>query len=353
MEIKGFGNKMTFVNINFAIFFVAVFILIAAFIIYNAKKFDSKKFVITEIAFPEQEIFAVKKNYLKLKIIAIIGIVVIILSSLCLVARPISLSGDNQSYSNNDIELCLDVSGSTLSYDKKIIEFYRNLLSSFSGQRLGLTIFNSTSRQVFPLTTDYKLAKSRLDEAYNAFKNINDRSSLDSLTEADLQQLALFTKGTSTNSAANSLIGDGLASCVFSFGKMGDNNYMESQDRDKTIIFATDNALAGNPIYTLEDAMALAKQNKIKLESIYLSSSDSLDVDNSDNMHALTNKYGGNFYSSQDSKMIDSIISEINSSTNFLNSDQIKNYIDDPEFFVLGLLFGLLLYLFATYKLNE
>ncbi|MDR3152204.1 MAG: hypothetical protein LBT85_01915 [Bifidobacteriaceae bacterium] len=344
---------MLFVNMNFAICFIIAFISLVAFAIYNTKKIDNKKFVITELAFSKPEIFALKKTYQRLKIMAIIGITLVILNTLCLVARPIVLSNNNQAYSNNDIQLCLDVSGSTLGYDKKIIEFYRNLLSSFSGQRLGLTIFNSTSRQVFPLTTDYKLAKSRLDEAYNAFKNINDRSSLDSLSETDLQQLALFTKGTSTNSAANSLIGDGLASCVFSFGKMGDNNYIEGQGRDKTIIFATDNALAGSPIYTLEDAMALTKQNGIKLESIYLSSSDSADVDNSDNMHALTNKYGGKFYSSQDSKMISSIISEINSSTNFLTTDQIKNYIDSPQIFIIGLLLGLILYLFAIYRLNE
>ncbi|MDR2799187.1 MAG: VWA domain-containing protein [Bifidobacteriaceae bacterium] len=344
---------MTFANPTFAIIGAAAILAIIAFVIYKSADASDKKFVITETAFSDHAIADLKKIYFRYKALAASGIVIMVISALCLAGRPVIGKTGSENYSNNDIELCLDVSGSTLAYDKGIINFYQSLVSSFSGQRIGLTIFNSTARQVFPLTTDYTLAKERLDTAADAFKNINDKSSLDNLTETDLEKLALFTKGTSTNSAANSLIGDGLASCVFSFGSMGDNNSLEEKGRDKTIVFATDNALAGNPIYTLDSAMNLAKQNEIKLESIYLSSTDSENVDNSDNMHALTNKYAGDFYNSSDPKMIGSIVDSINKQTNSVNNNEYINYIDFPEIFVALLFLGLALYIFATYKINE
>ena len=53
--------------------------------------------------------------------------------------------------------LCLDVSGSALPYDRQVIGTYRDLVRSFEGERIGLSIFNSTSRTVFPLTDDYEL----------------------------------------------------------------------------------------------------------------------------------------------------------------------------------------------------
>lgn len=344
---------MSFVSSPFAVFCAFTVLAIIVVVIYRFNQMSNKQFVITESAFGDKPIQDLQKLYSRYKKLAIVGMIIMIISALCLAGRPILGQGASENNSKSDIELCLDVSGSTLAYDKGIIDFYQNLVDSFSGQRIGLTIFNSTARQVFPLTTDYALAKDRLDTAADAFKNINDKSALDNLSEADLEKLALFTKGTSTNSGANSLIGDGLASCVFAFGDNSDNNSLEEQDRDKTVIFGTDNALAGNPIYTLEDAMNLAKQNNIKLESIYLASSDSSNPDNANNMHALTDKYGGDFYNSNDPKMINSIVDNINKQTNQTINTDFINYIDFPQIFILVLFLGLGIYIFATYKLNE
>ncbi|MDR3128155.1 MAG: hypothetical protein LBT99_02375 [Bifidobacteriaceae bacterium] len=344
---------MLFLNSGAAVLIFLGLVIITILVIFRVNKYSNRVFTISEKAFGKDYIFHLYQSYKHFRILATVGMVLIVISTICLVGRPASLLKNVQNHSNSDIELCLDVSGSALVYDKKIVEFYRNSIGDFSGQRIGLTIFNSTARQVFPLTVDYKLAKSRLDEAYNAFKNINDRLSLNSLSETDLQTLALFIKGTSTNSAANSLIGDGLASCVLAFGDTGDNNYIQGVSREKTIIFATDNALAGNPIYTLEQAMILVKQNNIKLQSIYLPSDDSVNVDNSDNMRFLTNRYGGNYYDSTDPKIITSIISDINANTNITVTDQSKRYIDFPQIFVLVLLTGLILYLLSIYKINE
>ena len=75
-----------------------------------------------------------------------------------LVGRPARVAAEDEHSANRDIVLCLDVSGSTLPYDQQVIATYRTLISHFKGERIGLSIFNSTSRTVFPLTDDYTMA---------------------------------------------------------------------------------------------------------------------------------------------------------------------------------------------------
>ena len=50
---------------------------------------------------------------------------------------------------SRDIVLCLDVSGSALSYDRQIIAAYSQIARNLNGERIGLSTFNSTSKTVF------------------------------------------------------------------------------------------------------------------------------------------------------------------------------------------------------------
>lgn len=95
---------------------------------------------------------------------AVILLVVALALATALVARPSTVDEGEEKASSRDIVLCLDVSGSALPYDREVIDTYRQLVDSFKGERIGLSIFNSTSRTVFPLTDDYELVSKQLDK---------------------------------------------------------------------------------------------------------------------------------------------------------------------------------------------
>ena len=80
--------------------------------------------------------------------------------------------------------LCLDVSGSTLPYDREVIDTYRTLVDNFKGERIGLSIFNSTSRTVFPLTDDYELVSEQLDKTSTILKGVESQDDIDKMKDS-------------------------------------------------------------------------------------------------------------------------------------------------------------------------
>ena len=101
---------------------------------------------------------------------------------------------------------------------------------------MGLVIFNSSARVVFPLTDDYDMIQKELESAVSA---------LDSGRGSSSREFSDLIAGT-VNGKGSSLIGDGLVSCTHSF------DYKE-KDRSRTILFATDNELLGTPLFQLID----------------------------------------------------------------------------------------------------
>lgn len=68
-------------------------------------------------------------------------------------ARPMSAQTVQPVDTSRDIMLCLDVSGSMTEVDVEVLTVFDELLDSFEGERIGLTIFNSSPVQIFPSPT--------------------------------------------------------------------------------------------------------------------------------------------------------------------------------------------------------
>lgn len=152
-----------------------------------------------------------------------------------------------QSY-KRDIMLCLDVSGSMTDVDAKIVDTFASLADDLHGERIGLTVFDSSAVQVFPLTDDYDYVRRELTTYRDSFQTQGEKG-LRYWTGTDLGQGA-------------SLIGDGLSSCVLGFD--GD----KSSTRPKSIVLATDNYVNGSPIFTLKQAGALAAKRDVRVYAI-------------------------------------------------------------------------------------
>lgn len=175
---------------------------------------------------------------------AVAAVAVLALSLLVAAARPVTERTSIPEQLNRDIILCLDVSGSMLDTDEAIVSVFATLVENFKGERIGLTIFDSSAVTVFPLTDDYDFVAEELKIAQKALS-------------IDFSSYQYFA-GT-YEAAGSSLIGDGLASCINGFPEVGES------ERSRSVILATDNLLAGRPLFSLAEATSLAQTAKIRI----------------------------------------------------------------------------------------
>ena len=145
---------------------------------------------------------------------AVVLLVMALVLAIALVARPSTVDEGEERASSRDIVLCLDVSGSALPYDREVIDTYRTLVDNFKGERIGLSIFNSTSRTVFPLTDDYELVSEQLDKTSTILKGVESQDDIDKMKDSDYQAISDWLEGTQNRKEATSLIGDGVVSCA-------------------------------------------------------------------------------------------------------------------------------------------
>lgn len=160
--------------------------------------------------------------------VAIVGVV----SAAFLSTRVVAVQKHTIEQNNRDIVLCLDTSGSMTEYDAAILESFGELVEKFDGERIGLTIFNASAVTYFPLTTDYDYVAAQMDDLR---ENMED-------PDTDYA----YTDGTLLGDGS-SLIGDGLASCVSRFDHL-------DEERSRSIVFATDNYVAGKQLVSLPEA---------------------------------------------------------------------------------------------------
>jgi hypothetical protein len=176
--------------------------------------------------------------------------------------------------------------------DAKIVDTFASLADDLHGERIGLTVFDSSAVQVFPLTDDYSYVKTELLKYRDSFTS-QGTSGLRYWTGTDLGQGA-------------SLIGDGVGSCVLGFD--GD-----AKTRPKSIVLATDNYVNGSPLLTLKQAAQLATKRDVRVYAI-----DPVDdsADGTPDSVALDLKNeatgtGGGFYALNDSDTVPSIVQRI------------------------------------------
>jgi Ca-activated chloride channel family protein len=205
---------------------------------------------------------ALRKHRLRLRLLAAAGTVLMV-AAVVAAARPAERSSVKPEQHKRDIILCLDASGSMSGADAAVVEVFGELAREFDGERIGLTVFDSSAVQIFPLTDDYDYVQDQLQQAKKAFDGTGSGSFLD---------------GT-WNGEGSSLIGDGLSSCLLGFPVDGANDSWEGSGegngsagagggRSRSVILATDNFLSGKPIVTLEEAGVLARDRGIRIYAL-------------------------------------------------------------------------------------
>lgn len=268
---------------------------------------------------------------------ALIGLTTLaLLLGLILSGRPAYTTVTESEMKNRDIILCLDVSGSMTEANKELTAIYAKLAKEFDGERLGMVIFDSSPVTLFPLTNDYDFISARLAQISKAFGNLSSFQ-YGSATRKERDEWSkayedIFQGSTEGN--GSSLIGDGLASCVNRFD-------VPQQKRSRSIIFGTDNYLAGNPIVTLQEAAELAKERDIRVYGINPAdySTASYTSKESEAFKRATLLTNGDYYKMDQPSAAQQIIQKITAqdATRFKGSPQIV-VNDMPEWFVLPIL---------------
>lgn len=233
--------------------------------------------------------------------IAVIGVV----AASVLSGRIATERIETPDFATRDIVLCLDVSGSMYEYDTEILESFAELVDSFEGERVALSIFNSTSRTVFPLTNDYDLIQRELMEGAEAidFDEFGYRLGNQSYDEDKVRRYVDFVDGTRGIPDEASVIPDGLASC----GQLFDQ---AEQDRSRSIIFATDNEVNGEPIFTLQEAVDGVTARDIDLYTFFPGAFE-CGPECLEELETTTEDNDGELYQSSDPDAIPSILNDI------------------------------------------
>ena len=187
-----------------------------------------------------------------------------LLATAFLVARPsetLTQEGDER---KRDIFLCLDISYSVYAQNGQLVESLKDIVRGLDGDRFGISIFNCSSIIYVPMTDDYDYVLEELDElseyfamqAAEVWSLYHDPiigagedppegmpepdpallKELEEDPEGWLARLNEVEAGVNAGYArGSSLIGEGLATCLYSFP------HLDDQDRTRIVILSTDN----------------------------------------------------------------------------------------------------------------
>lgn len=257
-----------------------------------------------------------------------------------LICRMAIVKVVNKEAYNRDIFLCMDISGSVNNLNEQVVDNLVSTVNSLQGERFGVSIFNTSSVTLSPLTDDYnyvtnilKTIKKSIDFDYKS----DDSKFSDFMTYA-----SYLTRGTLEGNEVrgSSLIGDGLATCVYNFNNL-------EKERSRIIIFTTDNDLAGTPMVELLDAARIAKKYNIKVFGI---GTQNISKKNKDEFKKAVEITGGKFYENS-TESVSSIISDIEKTSKSLLKDNIEiKRTDIPEIPFIILFITILILIITSKK---
>ena len=270
------------------------------------------------------------RMYFACAIIMEVCVITSLVASLFLIARPAKKETVNNGTKKRDIFLCMDVSYSIYELNAELVDSLEEVVAGLDGDRFGVCIYNTSTVLYVPMTDDYdfiiqkledikvyfELQKEYMDKYYNDSTGYleYDYDEYDEF-QAMQEKLDYYDAGTLVNNMykGSSLIGEGLASCMYSFPRLDD------EDRTRIIIMSTDNAeeALGKPLVELDEAASICKKNKIKVFGIFpnretwsgMNTSD-YDTDEQE-LKENVEKTGGKFYKQSESLSVDDIVHDI------------------------------------------
>ncbi|MCL1790442.1 MAG: VWA domain-containing protein [Peptococcaceae bacterium] len=267
--------------------------------------------------------------------------------SLLLIARPAKTENVTLARGSRDIFLCMDVSASLLEVNGQIVDHMKEVVEGLQGDRFGIMIFNTAPILLVPLTDDYDYILETLEDLKKSFGSFwqNDGEYYHFVGDPNSYYL-MGGVSHANDERGSSLIGDGLAACIFSFSNL-------EEKRSRIIIFSTDNQLEGNPLITLPQAAAIAKKKGITVYGIAPNNLGSEDPLQKTEFQDAVDETGGKLYIDSPDTKISYIIKEIDKKEKNVRIiySQLK-LVDKPKTAFFGLTLTLFLFFAANKKVK-
>lgn len=282
---------------------IGIICIIALFFL-NKKNRDKYKEGIkvanTKYLLENSEYKAVIKKYKFFYYVAFAICIFALLFSFILVSRPAKVETTDSTMYNRDIFLCMDVSRSVNELNEQLVDNLKEVVKNMKGERFGISIFNTSSVLLVPLTDDYEYILDVLDTLKDSL-NITNNNNYTNSKYLYLYNYIMAGTIVGNNDRGSSLISDGLASCVYDFPDL-------NEDRKRIIIFSTDNESLGTPLLTLKEAANLCKEKNIVVYAVTpneIKSNDKIELEEAVN---ITN---GSLYTSSKKENTLNIINSI------------------------------------------
>ena len=198
-------------------------------------------------------------------------------SSSVLAGRPFTVKQVEQPLQQRDIFLCMDVSYSLFDLNSDMTETLIEVAGRLDGDRMGISIFNTTSILYVPMTdnaefiieklrelqTYFDLQRQRFDYANRIWLSAEEHEAFIEL----LEKLDYYDAGTlvNNNDKGSSLIGEGLATCLYHFPRLNE------ESRTRVVIMTTDNDERENrePVIRLPEAADLCRSHDVHMFGVY------------------------------------------------------------------------------------
>jgi len=308
-------------------------LFLALHLIRKKTKYTTGKKVSNTSFLKELPIYKKRKKLYQGTAIAIEILLVIALAmSLLMMSRPAIKQTTSNGTKKRDIFLCMDVSYSICDLNYELVESLKGVVEGLDGDRFGISIYNTTTVLYVPMTDDYDFIIEKLDELHNYFDL--QKQYLDEFGEYiygnsyytyddidwdryyELQEeLDYYDAGTLVNNytKGSSLIGEGLASCVYNFPRLSD------EDRTRIIIMSTDNAQEElvSPIIELDEAAELCSKYDITVFGIFPNKDTFSWMNTSDyesdekEFRTAVESTGGTYYKQSENLTVDDIVADI------------------------------------------
>lgn len=330
------------------IFLIIILVFILYFVFYKRRniKYNIGSKIANTKYLKNTDYFKKKyKEYKLYKVLLYVFFIGCFLGSTFLLVRLSSIKTINDKQYNRDIFLCMDVSASVDELNIELIDSLKDTVSKLHGERFGVSIFNTSSIVLVPLTEDYDYVNNILDQIKKSIK-ANNPSKYGVYSGDDyLYVTSYIYSGTLEGNEirGSSLIGDGLATCVYSFSNL-------DSDRSRIIILSTDNDLAGTPIVSLEQAAKISKSKNIKVFGIGTDAMKANDRLSFMNAVKITN---GKYYDHSKST-VNSIVDDIElTSKSLMVKESETREIDLPEIPFIILLLSIIGLIFVSKKVTS
>ena len=242
--------------------------------------FGGRKAANTSYARALPEFSRLRIRYLVLRIVVTLALLTSAISTVVLAARPYETRTQQTGVKKRDIFLCLDVSYSIYELNAGLVDELEDVVRGLDGDRFGISIYNTTSVLYVPMTDDYDFVIQKMEELKEYFQlqktyveKFGDYQYLSEIPEDQMDEFnELYEKldvidyavtlGAETK--GSSLVGEGLASCMYNFPKL------DSSNRTRVVIMSTDNLENAffKPVVDLDGAAESRSSESIRTSTV-------------------------------------------------------------------------------------